>query len=63
MLSQMGNVESAMFGFGEVFYEGERMPASTLIKQVSSRAASTPTMPQTTWACSGGSTAPTPTDR
>jgi histidine ammonia-lyase len=27
MLSQMGNVESAMFGFGEVFYEGERMPA------------------------------------
>ncbi|MGH3039916.1 MAG: aromatic amino acid lyase, partial [Gaiellaceae bacterium] len=27
MLSQMGNVESAMFGYGEVFYEGERMTA------------------------------------
>jgi histidine ammonia-lyase len=27
-LPQMGNVESAMFGFGEVFYEGERMAAS-----------------------------------
>lgn len=28
MLSQMGNVESVMFGYGEVFYDGERMPAS-----------------------------------
>jgi len=28
MLSQMGNVESVMFGYGEVFYEGERMSAS-----------------------------------
>jgi histidine ammonia-lyase len=33
MLSQMGNVESVMFGFGEVFYEGARMPASDALDQ------------------------------
>ena len=27
-LPQAGNLESAMFGFGEVFYEGRRMPAA-----------------------------------
>ena len=33
MLSQMGNVESVMFGYGEVFYEGERMAASDALDQ------------------------------
>jgi histidine ammonia-lyase len=33
MLSQMGNVESVIFGYGEVFYEGERMPASDALDQ------------------------------
>ena len=33
MLSQMGNVESVMFGYGEVFYEGTRMPASDAFDQ------------------------------
>ena len=33
MLSQMGNVESVIFGNGEVFYEGERMPASDAFNQ------------------------------
>ena len=33
MLSQMGNVESVMFGYGEVFYEGERMTALEALDQ------------------------------
>jgi histidine ammonia-lyase len=33
MLSQMGNVESVMFGHGEVFYEGERMTAAEALAE------------------------------
>ena len=32
-LPQAGNVESAIFGFGEVFYKGQRMPAIDALNQ------------------------------
>jgi histidine ammonia-lyase len=32
-LPQMGNVESAIFGYGEVFYEGERMAALDALEE------------------------------
>jgi histidine ammonia-lyase len=32
-LPQMGNVEAAIFGFGEVFYKGQRMPAIDALNQ------------------------------
>jgi histidine ammonia-lyase len=33
MLSQTGNLESVMFGFGEVFYKGQRMSAADALAQ------------------------------
>ena len=33
MLSQMGNVEAVMFGYGEVFYKGQRMSAADALAQ------------------------------